>query len=90
MVSLNKKRVRADLYQKFDVHPRYLECQGRQRLTLYVDPALARELENKWAEVLWDATNRDDVEPPLKNRDFHPAVIRAAVSGTTVEEELGL
>lgn len=61
------------------------EWNGR---TLYLDDELAKEVDLTFDELALQA-KRDD-EDLKKNRDFYPAVFRAALNETSITEELGL
>ncbi|MDL0135107.1 HNH endonuclease [Halobacterium salinarum] len=60
-----------------------------QHVAMYLDEELADDLDTRFKELdlKYKKVHGEGIE---KNRDFYPAVARATINNTTVEEELGL
>jgi hypothetical protein len=56
---------------------------------MYLEEGLAGDLDLRFQELRLQY-QREHGEKIQKNRDFYPALARAAINNTTVEDELGL
>ena len=63
--------------------------RDRKNVNMYLPDGLVDDLQLRYSElnVEWRRQHDDDLP---KNERFYPAVIRAALEDTTIEEELGL
>jgi len=63
--------------------------RDRKNVNMYLPDGLVDDLQLRYSElnVEWRRQHDDDLP---KNERFYPAVIRAALEETTIEEELGL
>jgi hypothetical protein len=63
--------------------------RDRKNVNMYLPDGLVDDLQLRYSElnVEWRRQHDDDLP---KNERYYPAVIRAALEGTTIEEELGL
>jgi hypothetical protein len=61
----------------------------RKNVNMYLPEELVGDLQLRYSElnVQWRQAHGDDLP---KNNEFYPAVIRAALGDSTVEDELGL
>lgn len=77
-------RSRFELIQRFD---RPIGTEWDTTVPIYVEQELKSELETRYRELVYQRLESE--EPvPLRYMDFYPAVIRAALNGSSIEDEL--
>lgn len=72
------------LLQRFD---RPVGTKWDNTQPIYVEEDLKAALEDRYRELVYQRLESDD-PVPLRYLDFYPAVVRAALNGTSIEEEL--
>ena len=61
----------------------------KQGVTMYLDPELVEDLDFRFDELNLHY-RREHGEKMQKNTEFYPAMVRAAINNTTIEDELEL
>jgi len=73
-----------DLLQRFD---RPVGTEWDDTVPIYVEQELMSKLETRYRELVYQRLQND--EPiPLRYMEYYPAVIRAALNETSIEEEV--